>query len=105
MPAGVITTGSHPKFLWPGVREIWGRMYNEHAEEWKHLLDVETSTQNYEEMVQLTGFGLAPVKSQGAGTAYDSEIQGFTTRFVHLTYSLGYIVTQEELEDDLYMKV
>jgi len=73
--------------------------------EWTDLVDVENSTMNYEESVQLTGFGLVPVKGQGAGTAYDSEIQGFTTRYTHLTYSLGYIVTQEELEDDLYEKV
>lgn len=105
MPGGIITTGSHPKALWPGIREWWGREYNEHAMEWTDLVDVENSTMNYEESVQLTGFGLVPVKGQGAGTAYDSEIQGFTTRYTHLTYSLGYIVTQEELEDDLYEKV
>src|SRR5207245_2854421 len=52
-----------------------------------------------------TGFGLVPVKSQGSGSAYDSEVQGFTTRYLHLTYSLGYIVTLEELEDNLYEKV
>lgn len=102
---GVINTGSHPKALWPGVKEWWGREYNEHAQEWKELVDVETSDQNYEEDVQVTGFGLVPVKNQGSGTAYDSESQGFTTRYTHLTYSLGYIVTQEELEDNLYEKV
>lgn len=105
MPAGVITTGNHPKALWPGVAEWWGVEYNSHAEEWRDLVDVETSDQNYEEDVQDTGFGLAPVKAQGAGTAYDSSIQGFTTRYTHLTYSLGYIVTMEELEDNLYEKV
>lgn len=105
MAGGVITTGSHPKALWPGVKEWWGRAYNEHSEEWKDLVDVENSTMNYEEDVQITGFGLAPVKSQGSGTNYDSEVQGFVTRYTHLTYSLGYIVTQEELEDNLYEKV
>lgn len=105
MPAGVINTGSHPKALWPGIREWWGREYNTHQEEWKQLVDVETSSMNYEEDVQITGFGLVPVKDQGASTTYDSEIQGFTTRYTHLSYSLGYIVTQEELEDNLYEKV
>lgn len=105
MPGGVITTGSHPKALWPGIREWWGREYTEHVTEWTDLVDSEDSTMNYEEDVQITGFGLVPVKGQGAGTAYDSEIQGFTTRYTHLTYSLGYIVTQEELEDNLYEKV
>jgi len=105
VPGGIITTASHPKALWPGIREWWGREYNEHAEEWRDLVDVEDSSMNYEEDVQITGFGLVPVKAQGQGTAYDSEIQGFTTRYTHLTYSLGYIVTLEELEDDLYEKV
>ena len=81
--AGVITTGSHPKALWPGIKAWWGQTYNEHAVEFDKLFDKDTSTQNYEEDVQLTGFGLAPVKEQGMGVAYDSEIQGFITRYTH----------------------
>jgi len=72
--AGVITTGSHPKALWPGVKAWWGQTYNEHPEEYTALFDKDTSTQNYEEDVELTGFGLVPVKEQGAGVQYDSEI-------------------------------
>jgi hypothetical protein len=103
--AGVINTSSHPKALWPGVKAWWGRTYAEHKEEWPMLFDRATSKQNYEEDVQITGFGLAPVKSEGAGTAYDSEIQGFVTRYIHVAYSLGYIVTQEEIEDNLYAEI
>ena len=103
--AGVINTGSHPKFLWPGVKAIWGRTYNEHKEEWPFLFDQDTSKQNYEEDVQVTGFGLAPVKTEGSAATYDSEVQGFITRYIHVTYVLGYIVTQEEIEDNLYSKV
>jgi len=69
------------------------------------LFDSDTSSMNYEEDVQLTGFGLAPVKSEGSGVAYDSEIQGFTTRYTHIAYALGYIVTKEELDDNLYEQV
>jgi hypothetical protein len=103
--AGVITTGSHPKALWPGVKAWWGRQYNEHKPEYPDLFDMETSTRNYEEDVQVTGFGLAPVKHQGRKVSYDSESQGFVTRYVHVVYGLGYIVTREEQEDDLYMVV
>jgi len=102
---GIITTGTHPKALWPGIHQWWGRMYNEHKEEWPFLFDQDTSNMNYEEDVQVTGYGLAPVKSEGAGTIYTSELQGFVSRYVHLSYSLGYIVTEEELEDNLYEKV
>lgn len=103
--AGIINTGSHPKALWPGVKAWWGQTYNEHAVEFDKLFDKDTSTQNYEEDVQLTGFGLAPVKEQGMGVAYDSEIQGFITRYTHIAYALGYIVTKEELDDNLYEQV
>ena len=103
--AGVIGTSNHPKALWPGVKGWWGRSYNDHQEEFGELFDKETSDQAYEEFVQITGFGLAPVKPQGKAAEYDSETQGPTTRFVHVAYALGYIVTHEELKDDLYMEV
>lgn len=103
--AGIINTGTHPKALWPGVNAWWGRVYNDHKEEWVDLFEKHTSKKNYEEDVQLTGFGVAPVKAQGSGVAYDSEVQGPTTRYVHVAYALGYIVTHEELEDNLYLEV
>ncbi|HEX6826401.1 MAG TPA: hypothetical protein VF077_08810 [Nitrospiraceae bacterium] len=102
MPGGVINTGSHPKLLWPGIKDIWGQVYDEHKEEYPDLYDLDTSTKAYEEDVQVTPFGLAPVKSEGAGLAYDSEIQGVITRYMHIAYALGYIVTYEELQDNLY---
>ena len=103
--AGIITTASHPKALWPGIKAWWGQVYDEHPEEYSKLFDSDTSRQNYEEDVQLTGFGLAPQKPEGSGVAYDSEIQGFTTRYTHVAYALGYIVTKEELDDNLYEQV
>ena len=103
--AGIITTASHPKALWPGIKAFWGQVYDEHKEEYSNLFDSDTSSMNYEEDVQLTGFGLAPVKSEGSGVAYDSELQGFTTRYTHVAYALGYIVTKEELDDNLYEQV
>ena len=103
--AGIITTASHPKALWPGIKAWWGQVYDEHKEEYSELFDSDTSSMNYEEDVQLTGFGLAPVKSEGSGVSYDSEIQGFTTRYTHIAYALGYIVTKEELDDNLYEQV
>lgn len=105
MPAGIINTGSHPKLLWPGLHAIWGQVYNEHAMEYTDLFEVEDSDRAYEEDVQVTGFGLATVKAEGQAGTYDSEIQGILTRYIHLAYSLGYIVTYEELRDDLYETV
>lgn len=103
--AGIITTSSHPKALWPGIKAWWGQMYDEHPEEFCDIFDKDTSTQNYEEDVQLTGFGLVPIKTEGSGVQYDSEVQGFTTRYTHVAYAMGYIVTKEEMDDNLYEAV
>ena len=98
----VITSGNHPKALWPGVKAWFGRQYNEHQTEYTDLFDMDTSNMSYEEVVELTGFGLAPVKSEGGGVQYDSETQGYVKRFTNVAYSLGYICTREELDDSLY---
>lgn len=103
--AGVITTGNHPKALWPGIKAWWGRSYNEHPMEWPDLFERDGSEKAYEEDVQVTGFGLAPKKPEGSGIAYDSETQGYTSRYTHVAYALGYIVTYEELRDNLYETV
>jgi len=100
--AGVITTGSHPKALWPGMHKFFGREYSENPQEWSQIFDTETSEKNYEEDTEVTGFGLAPVKAQAGAVSFDSESQGSTKRYTHVTYGLGYIVTREELEDNLY---
>ena len=103
--AGLITTASHPKALWPGIKAWWGQTYQEHATEYTDLFDTDTSQKNYEEDVQLTGFGLVPIKAQGNAVQYDTEIQGFVTRYTHVAYASGYIVTKEELDDNLYEQV
>lgn len=101
----VINTGSHPKLLWPGVRAVFGQVYDEHQAEYPDLFDVASSDMHYEEDVETTGFGLAPVKAEGAGVAYDSHNQGAVKRYTHLAYGLGYIVTREERDDNLYERV
>jgi len=105
MPAGIIGTGSHPKALWPGVHDFWGQSFAAHAKEYTDLYDIEDSDQAYEDDVQITGFGLAPVKPQGQALTYDSEVQGPVTRYTHIAYALGYIVTYEELKFNLYEQV
>ena len=100
--AGIITTATHPKALWPGIKAWWGQVYDEHATEYTDLFDSETSSQNYEEDVQLTGFGLVPRKNETSAVVNDSEVQGFTTRYTHIAYALGYVVSKEELDDNLY---
>ena len=105
MAGGIITTGSHPKLLWPGIYETWGQIYASHEKEYTDLYEVKSSDRAYEQAVQISPFGLAPVKGQGAGITYDGEIQGAVTTYSHVAYALGYIVTFEELRDNLYKEV
>lgn len=105
MAGGLITTGSHPKALWPGVHAFWGQVYNEHAAEYTDLFDQLDSNRAYEEDVQITGFGLASVKPEGGSLSYDSEVQGYISRYTHIAYALGYKVSFEELQDNLYEEV
>ena len=105
MPGGVINTGSHPKLLWPGIFTIWGQTYDEHAEEYTDLYDVRPSDKAYEQGVQVTPFSNAVVKPQGQGITYDGETQGAVTTYTHIAYALGYIVTFEELRDNMYKEV
>ena len=97
-----ITTGAHPKALWPGVHKFVMGEYSEHPKEYSEIFDVEKSKMAYEEDVETTGFGLATVKPEGSPTSYDSHSQGGTARYTHIAYSLGYVVTREELDDNLY---
>jgi hypothetical protein len=100
-----ISTGNHPKALWPGVNAWFGAKYGEHSPEYPAIFAVQGSSQNYEEDVEQKGFGLATVKPEGTSTAYDSHSQGYISRYTHVAYSLGYICTKEELDDNLYDKV
>ena len=101
----VIATGNHPKALWPGVYSWFGAQYAEHEAQYPKLFDIKSSSKNFEELVQQTGFGLAPVKPEGSSTAYDGHAQGYIARGINVAYSLGYIVTREELADNLYAEV
>ena len=99
---GVINTGSFAKALWPGINKWFGEAYKEWPEEYKMLFDIETSKKAYEEEVGVSGFGLPSEKAEGAGIVYDEAKQSFTMRYQHKTYALGFVVTEEAIEDNQY---
>ena len=103
--SGVITSSSFAKLLWPGLNSVYGKEYNDYPVEWEQLFEKNTSDRAYEEDLGLSSFGLAAVKAEGAPIQYDTERQGFTSRYNHVVYALGFIVTREIYEDDLYGKV
>lgn len=102
--SGVINTGSIAKLLWPGLNAVWGKEYVEHPVEYRDLFDTESSEKAYEEEVLVPGFGLAPVKAEGSSVQYDSTAQGYTSRYTHTAYGLGFIVTREAIDDNQYEK-
>lgn len=102
MPAGIISSSSFAKALYPGVSSWYGKEYVEWMTEYDKLFDSFTSRRAYEEDVGITSFGLAPQKPEGQSIAYDDESQAFITRYTHAVFALGFIITREMMEDDLY---
>lgn len=103
--SGIITSSSFAKLLWPGLNSIYGKAYNDYPVEWDKLFEKNTSDRAYEEDLGLSSFGLASVKTEGSPITYDTERQGYTSRYNHVVYALGFIVTREIFEDDQYGKV
>jgi hypothetical protein len=98
----VINSGSFAKALWPGVNAWYGRAYDAYPEEYTKLFEKQASSKAFEEDVGISSFGLAVQKSEGAPISYDSERQGFISRYQHAVYALGFIITREMMEDDQY---
>lgn len=100
-----ITRSNHPDALWPGVKAWFGKTYPTLPKQWTALFEKETSDKAFEKIIETTGFGLAPSKSEGSSITYDSDAEGYKNTAYHVVYGLGYIVTREEMEDDLYVEV
>jgi hypothetical protein len=94
-------TGNIAKLLRPGLNAIWGE-YKEHPMEYKDLFETQSSEKQYEEDQLIPGLGLAPQKAEGAATVYDTLSQGITSRYTHLAYSLGFMITREAIDDNQY---
>lgn len=103
--SGVITRNNHNSALWPGIRKWFGAQYAEYPLEWAQVFERTSSNKQFEIDVESTGFGYVPKKEEGAAVQYDSLQEGYKTRFTHATYAMGYVVTQEELEDNLYAEI
>jgi len=98
----IINSGSFAKALWPGVNAWYGKAYDEYKTEYTDLFDKYTSSKAFEEDVGVSSFGLAVAKPEGSQISYDSERQAFITRYQHVVYALGFIITREMMEDDQY---
>jgi len=90
------------KELLPGLNALFGMEYEKYPEEHKAIFETETSERSFEEETKLSGFGTAPVKGEGASIAYDNAQEAWTARYNHETIALGFSITEEAIEDNLY---
>ena len=93
------------KELLPGLNALFGLEYKRYGEQYKELYEIESSERSFEEETKLSGFGAAPVKNEGAGIAYDNAQEAWTARYVHETIAMGFSITEEAVEDQLYDKL
>ena len=90
------------KELLPGLNALFGMEYERYGEEHKEIYETESSERSFEEETKLSGFGQAPVKNEGSAIAYDNAQEAFTARYNHETIALGFSLTEEAVEDNLY---
>ena len=90
------------KELLPGLNALFGMEYKRYGEEHKEIYETEKSDRSFEEETKLAGFSAAPVKEEGAAIAYDNAQEAFTARYNHETIALGFSITEEAIEDNLY---
>ena len=90
------------KELEPGLNALFGLEYNRYENEHSEIFDSESSDRAFEEEVILSGFGAAPVKSEGAGVSFDTANEGYTSRYTHETIAMAFAITEEAIEDNLY---
>lgn len=90
------------KELVPGLNLIFGQEYGRYDNEHSEIYETQTSERAFEEELKVSGFGAAPVKAEGAGISYDAGQEVFTARYTHETIALGFALTEEAVEDNLY---
>jgi len=90
------------KELLPGLNALFGLEYARYGEEHKEIYETETSERSFEEETKLSGFSAAPVKNEGSAIAYDNAQEAWTARYTHETIAMGFSITEEAIEDNLY---
>ena len=100
MPA--ITRSQMNKELWPGLKALFGLTYNRYSPQYTDIFETMSSDKKFEQLQKISGFGTAPIKTEGSAIFYDTSQEVYTTTFTHATIAYGYSVTQEAVEDNLY---
>jgi len=100
--AGLIVVGNHPRGYLPGLKDIYGFEYDRYPVEYPEFFRTEKSEKRWEDVISMSGMGLAVVKNEGQSITYDDFRQGLVTRFIHVMYGKGFMVSKEAMDDYLY---
>ena len=100
-----ISRANELKQLLPGLNALFGEEYNRYENEHEEIYVTENSERSFEEELKLSGFGAAPVKDEGSAINYDTAQESFVARYTHETIGLGFSITEEAMEDNLYVSV
>ena len=101
----IMSRAQFAKQLEEGLNTVFGLDYKAHPEEWRRCFEVSNSKKAYEEDVLVSGFGAAPVKAEGSSAAFDEGQEGWSSRYTHETIALQFAITEEAIEDNLYMSM
>jgi hypothetical protein len=101
----MINRAKNLRQLEPGLNTLFGQTYNRYPKEYTEIYETLTSDRAYEEEAILSGFGAAVRKAEGAPISYDEAGEGWVARYLHETYALGFVITQEAVEDNLYERI
>ena len=100
-----ISRANELKQLLPGLNALFGEEYTMHENQHEEIYATENSERSFEEELKLSGFGAAPVKDEGSAINYDTAQESFVARYTHETIAMGYAITEEAMEDNLYVSL
>ena len=100
-----ISRANELKQLLPGLNALFGEEYGQYENEHEEIYVTENSERSFEEELKLSGFGAAPVKDEGSAITYDTAQESFVARYTHETIAMGYSITEEAMEDNLYVSL
>ena len=100
-----ISRAQELKQLLPGLNALFGEEYTMHENQHAEFYVTENSERSFEEELKLSGFGAAPVKDEGSAISYDTAQESFVARYTHETIAMGFAITEEAMEDNLYVSL
>lgn len=97
-----ISRGNFGKLLEPGLRKIVFDEFNRVPSQFSKFLNVDTSKKAIETDARMGGFSLWHEKGTLDATEYEDPTELDTVQYRHKTFSKGFLVEKEAVDDELY---